>query len=81
MDQAGATDPAAAGTMPGKALFEENCGACHSLALPRSQRLNRSNWEWVISDMVESFGLDWLEGAQLNAIIDYLAAAYGPDRP
>jgi mono/diheme cytochrome c family protein len=76
-----AQEPAPLPPANGQQLFEKNCGACHSLDLPKSQRLNRANWEWVIGDMVESFGLDWLEENELRAIIDYLSKAYGPDVP
>lgn len=62
-------------------LFENNCGVCHSLELPRSQRLNRDNWRWVMDDMVNQFGLTWLSEKQQKRIIDYLATHYGPDRP
>ena len=64
-----------------KQLFENNCGVCHSLELPRSQRLNRDTWSWVMDDMVNQFGLTWLTEEQQKRIIDYLAEHYGPDRP
>lgn len=64
-----------------KQLFVNNCGVCHSLELPRSQRLNRDTWSWVMDDMVNQFGLTWLSEEQQGRIIDYLAEHYGPDRP
>jgi mono/diheme cytochrome c family protein len=63
----------------GKAMFETHCGTCHSLALPKSQRLNRANWKWVIDDMVNQFGATWITDAQQALILDYLAENYGPD--
>lgn len=64
-----------------KALFETHCSACHSLELPRSQRLDRNTWRWVVDDMVNEFGATWLTEKQQDAIIDYLVKNYGLDRP
>lgn len=76
------TGDAEAGQQPsGKQLFENNCGACHSLELPRSQRLNRDTWRWVVDDMVNQFGATWITEEQQRLIIDYLTENYGPDRP
>lgn len=66
---------------PGKTLFETHCGVCHSLQLPRSQRLDRFNWKWVIDDMVNQFGATWITEEQQEQILEYLVEAYGPDRP
>lgn len=77
------TDTAAAGDTPQTTpaqLFETSCSNCHSLDLPRSQRLNRATWEWVVSDMVNKYGATWLTEEEQTIIIDYLAANYGPDR-
>ena len=60
-------------------LFETSCSNCHSLDLPRSQRLNRATWEWVVSDMVNKYGATWLTEEEQTIIIDYLAENYGPD--
>ena len=62
----------------GKTLFENTCSACHSLALPQSQRLDRGGWEWVVDDMVNEMGLDWLDDDELKLIIDHLVENYGP---
>ena len=64
----------------GRELFELNCGACHGLELPRSQHLDRANWEWVISDMVNKFGADWITPEQQGLILDYLVEAHGPKK-
>ena len=63
----------------GKQRFETHCGACHSLALPRSQNLDRATWKWVIDDMVTEFGAVWLTAEDRQLILDYLVSAYGPD--
>jgi mono/diheme cytochrome c family protein len=64
-----------------KELFETNCSACHTLELPKSQRLDRKTWRWVVDDMVNQFGATWITPEQQRLIIDYLAENYGPDRP
>lgn len=82
--EAGAADAAtgeAAVPGPGKELFETHCGACHSLDLPRSQRLDRANWKWVIDDMVNQFGATWLTEEQQKLILEYVVETYGPDAP
>jgi mono/diheme cytochrome c family protein len=63
----------------GKKRFEANCGTCHSLDLPKSQRLNRANWEWVMDDMVNQYGATWLTAEDQKLILDYLVSTYGPD--
>jgi cytochrome c5 len=63
-----------------KKLFEVNCSVCHSLDLPKSQRLNRADWEWVVSDMVEKFGATWITEEQQRVIVDFLVRNYGRDR-
>lgn len=62
----------------GKQLFEGICAACHSLSLPRSQRLNRTNWEWVLEDMVNKFGCP-INEEQGELILEYLVEFHGPD--
>lgn len=77
--------PAAEETSPeqrlaeGKKRFEAYCGTCHSLDLPKSQRLDRANWEWVMDDMITQYGATWLTAEDQQLIIDYLVSAYGPD--
>ncbi len=61
-------------------LFENNCSGCHSLELPMSQRLDRATWEWVVSDMVDTYGASWITEVQQQMIIDYLVENYGPNR-
>lgn len=62
-------------------LFVTYCSVCHSLELPRSQRLDRATWEWVVSDMVNEFGASWISEEQQKTIVDYLVKNYGPERP
>ena len=62
----------------GKQLFEGICSACHSLDLPRSQRLTRPDWEWVLEDMVKKFGCP-INEEQGALILEYLVEFHGPD--
>lgn len=64
----------------GKELFERTCSACHGLDLPSRQRLDRANWEWVVSDMVEQYGCNWTTEAERAKIIDYLVENFGPKK-
>ena len=61
----------------GRQLFEGVCAACHSLDLPRSQRLTRADWEWVLEDMVEKFGCP-IDAEQQALILEYLVEFHGP---
>lgn len=71
--------PSADDLAEGKKRFEAYCGTCHSLDLPKSQRLDRTNWEWVMDDMVNQYGATWLTAEDQKLIVDYLVSAYGPD--
>ena len=60
------------GLRSGKAVFEEECGGCHSLDVPLSLNLTREEWDAKIARMNA-------EGAQVDAgekglIIDFLTA-------
>lgn len=72
--------PATASESP-KELFERICSACHTLSLPSKQRLNRTTWEDVISDMISLYGCTFMTLEQQTQIIDYLAATYTPTTP
>lgn len=63
----------------GRELFDKHCGVCHSLDLPRSQRLDRATWEWVISDMIDQYGASWITEEEQKRILDYLVEVYGPE--
>ncbi|OOG26442.1 cytochrome c-552 like protein [Thioalkalivibrio denitrificans] len=71
---------AQADEMSPKQLFEVHCAACHSITLPKSQRLARHDWEWVMDDM-EDYGMTWLTDEQREKIIDHLVEHYGRDAP
>lgn len=80
-DQVPSPPPPVSADASAKQLFETHCGACHSLDLPRSQRLDRNTWRWVMDDMVNKYGATWITDAQQTRIIEYLVEHYGPDRP
>ena len=75
-----AAEPSQKEIAQGKKLFEAHCPVCHSLELPRSQHLDRNNWEWVMDDMVNKYGAKWITPAQQKLIIDYLVAKHGPQK-
>jgi mono/diheme cytochrome c family protein len=66
--------------MSPKQLFEVHCGACHTIDLPKSQRLARHDWEWVLDDM-EKYGMTWLTPDQREKIVDHLVENFGRDAP
>ncbi len=59
-------------------LYTAYCGACHSLQLVESQRLDRSNWEWVMSDMIDEYGGSWITEEEERVLVDYLVEHFGP---
>ena len=73
-----AAEPSTENVEKGEKLFETHCSVCHALDLPRSQHLDRNNWEWVVEDMVKKFGATWITPEQQKLIIDYLVVAHGP---
>lgn len=74
-----AAPAAAMDDIAARRLFEANCGACHNLDLPRSQRLTRDVWDEVIHDMVEKFNAKWITGPKAEIIGAYLAKYRGPE--
>lgn len=57
-----------------KGIFEDKCSQCHSLDLPKSQRMSRDEWFNLIQRMKNN-GCD-LSSAEEAAIVDYLSATY-----
>jgi hypothetical protein len=70
-----AADPA--GLEKGKAEEKRSCAPCHSLRIVHSQRLSRGTWEKELDKMVR-WGAVIQERA---ALLDYLVANYGDDKP
>ena len=67
------------GEMSGWELVAANCNACHSTRHFLRMRGTRSTWDSAITWMQRTQGLWQLAPAVRGAIVDYLAAHYGPD--
>lgn len=66
-------------TPPPPAALESSCLACHDSDVMSQQRLTRAQWDAEINKMV-SWGAKVSEQDR-SALLDYLAARYGPRRP
>jgi len=62
---------------PGKDAFTGVCSGCHALDLATGQKKPRAGWQATIDSMVAKGATASKE--QLDAIVDYLAAHFGPD--
>jgi cytochrome c len=67
--------------LAGRRAFERDCGGCHSLDLPRSQRLDRDIWLEVVDDMIKKYGATWITPENRGVIADYAARYFGPKPP
>lgn len=65
---------------PGREDTGYLCGACHSLAIVKQQGLKREDWDELLDWMVEEQGMDELEAADRELILDYLAKNFNVDR-
>lgn len=62
---------------PGVELAQANCLTCHSTEYVATQPpMPRKFWEATVKKMKEKFGAATPD-AQVTALVDYLAAAYG----
>ncbi len=71
---------AAAQNLPdgaGKDAFTGVCSGCHALDLATSQKKPRAGWQATVDSMVAKGATASKE--QLDAIVEYLAAHFGPD--
>lgn len=57
------------------------CTACHSEMIVAQQGKTRDGWKKLLVWMVEEQGMSELPQAELDVILDYLAAHYNTDRP
>ena len=64
---------------PGKAVFEKACTGCHGLENVVRVRMTKERWGTVVDDMV-SRGATATD-AEIDQIIAYLAANFGPPKP
>jgi cytochrome c5 len=62
----------------GKDLLQQICTDCHGLDVITSQRATKDGWASIVDSMV-SRGANGTKD-QLDAIIDYLAKNFGPDK-
>lgn len=63
----------------GRKVEQAGCVPCHSLRLVQSQRLSRGAWDRELSKMA---GWGWTAKPEDRAaLLDYLAANYGDDKP
>jgi mono/diheme cytochrome c family protein len=58
-----------------KALFESTCSQCHSLDVPRGERLTRDGWTSIVSRMKSNGCV--ITDSETKTLIDYLAKEFG----
>lgn len=58
-----------------KELFESTCSQCHSLDVPRGERLTRDGWTSIVSRMKSNGCV--ITDAEAKTLIDYLAKEFG----
>lgn len=65
---------------PGEARDDTfyRCTACHDTAVIRRSALSRGQWDELMDWMTEKHAMPPLEGAEREAIVDYLARAFPP---
>lgn len=62
---------------PGREEVYHICSACHSLRLVTQQGLSRERWDKTLRWMVEEQGMDELDVAERERVLDYLAEHFG----
>src|SRR5689334_20004651 len=62
---------------PGKDAFSSVCSECHALDLATAQKKSKDGWKATVESMVAKGATASKE--QLDAIVTYLAAHFGPD--
>ena len=67
--------------MPGAQITYDYCSACHSEMIIAQQGQTREGWDEILVWMVEDMGMNEIVEEDRNAILDYLATYYNPDRP
>lgn len=63
----------------GKADFQRICSGCHSLDRATSQRMTRTEWAAVVTDMVARGAQG--SSAELDNVVSYLSANFGKNNP
>ena len=54
------------------------CSACHAFRLVTQQGLSRERWDETLTYMTERHKMQEITGKDRTAILNYLAATYGP---
>ena len=62
---------------PGKTLVETRCPLCHDLERVTAAKRSRREWDGVVANMLQRFGLEAPDEA--GAIAAYLGANFGQD--
>ena len=60
----------------GENLFEKKCALCHGLAQSTGRREWKQEWARIVRQMARKRD-GWITAEEAEAIIDYLASAYG----
>ncbi len=76
----GAAGPGGLANGAGRDEVAGLCGACHSVRLVIQQRLARDRWAEILDLMVDEHEMPRLAAEEEQAVLDYLARFYGPDR-
>jgi len=63
----------------GKDVVEKACTVCHGTSHFTGSRLSKSDWEYVVSDMIDRGAL--ITEDERKIIVEYLAEHFGPDKP
>jgi len=58
-----------------RVLFEETCSQCHSISIPKAEKLSKDDWQYTVTRM-RSNGCA-ISDEEAAIIVDYLAVNYG----
>ena len=64
-------------TWTGEMIFKTRCVVCHSLEVPKAQKLDRSTWSWVVGEMQKKYHVP-LSDEEKVVLLDYVTSSYGP---
>jgi len=63
----------------GKDVVEKACTVCHGTSLFTGNRLSKSDWEYIVNDMIDRGAL--ITKDEVPIIVEYLTEHFGPDKP
>ncbi|KAA2237087.1 hypothetical protein [Salinarimonas soli] len=63
---------------PGREETFGLCSACHAFRLVSNQGMSRAAWDDTLTFMTQRHNMPDVQGAERDAILDYLAAHYAP---